>query len=74
MVPRERLTSEQLTKLFKNNFDLVAQAIRLGRYWIKSGREYSLEELLEEVRKDPSGKKLEAMNDIDKAEDQGGAP
>jgi outer membrane protein assembly factor BamD (BamD/ComL family) len=50
---RDQLTSQGLRSLFKSNFDLAAYAIRLARFYIKSGREITVDQLLEEVRKNP---------------------
>ena len=50
---RDQLTSQRLRALFKNNFDLAAYAIGLARYFIRSGREITIEQILDEVRRNP---------------------
>ena len=50
---KEHLTNEKLKKLFKNNFDLASYAIRLAEYYIRSGHEVHVDDLLEEIRKNP---------------------
>lgn len=51
MPTKFHLTNEGLKGIFKNNFDLANFAIRLGRYYLKSGHEISADELLEQIRK-----------------------
>lgn len=67
---REFLTHERLRGLFRNNFELSNFAIRLGRYFIKSGHEVSLDELLDQVRRNPSSSYLEDLQKAEEAEDQ----
>lgn len=50
---KEQLTTQAIRSLFKSNFDLAAYAIGLARYYIKSGREITIDQLLEEIRKNP---------------------
>ena len=50
---KEYLTNEKLKKLFKNNFDLASYAIRLAEYYIRSGHEVHVDDLLEEIRRNP---------------------
>jgi outer membrane protein assembly factor BamD (BamD/ComL family) len=50
---RDQLTTQGIRSLFKSNFDLAAYAIRLARFYIKSGREVTVDQLLEEIRKNP---------------------
>ncbi len=50
---KELLTNEKLKGLFKSNFELARHAIRLAKYYVKSGRELNLEDLLDEVRRHP---------------------
>ena len=73
MAVRDNLTNEKLRGIFKNNFELTNYAIRLGRYYMRAGHEVSLEELLEQVRKNPSESYLAALQqmDIDEAKENG---
>ena len=66
---KDVLTNEKLKGLFKSNFELARHAIRLGKYYIKSGRELHIDDLLEEIRKNPSEDYLAQLQDMD-AEDQ----
>lgn len=68
---RDHLTNEKLKGLFKNNFELANFAIGLARYSIKSGHEVSVDELLDEIRRNPNKdyiKELEAMDDAEAEE------
>jgi hypothetical protein len=53
MASKEQLTSQRLRSLFKSNFDLAAYAIGLARYYIRSGREITIDQLLDDVRRNP---------------------
>ena len=64
---RDRLTNESLRGLFKNNFELANQAIRLARFYIKSGHEISMGKLLNEIKRNPSEQYLK---DLQKMEDE----
>lgn len=59
------LTSEELKKLFKSNFELTRYAIQWGRYKIKAGHEPSLDRVLEEIRRHPDPAYLEDLKEID---------
>lgn len=50
---KEQLTSQGIRSLFKSNFDLCAYAIALARFAIRSGREVTVDQLLEEIRRNP---------------------
>jgi hypothetical protein len=68
---REQLTNQSLRGLFKNNFDLANQAMRLARFYIKSGHEVSIGKLLSELKRNPSEqylKDLQKMEEEDEAE------
>jgi hypothetical protein len=54
MQQRDTLTNEGLKGLFKSNFDLANFAIRLARYYVKSGHEIAVDSLLSHVRKNPN--------------------
>lgn len=64
---RDQLTNQSLRGLFKNNFELANQAIRLARFYIKSGHEVSLGKLLSELKRNPSEQYL---RDLQKMEDE----
>ena len=70
MAIRDQLTNERLKGLFKNNFELVNYAIRLGRYYLKSGHEITIDNLLEEVRKNPQEGYLEDLKRLDAEEEE----
>ena len=63
---RELLTNQALRGLFKSNFELANQAIRLARFYIKSGHEVSMSKLLNEIKRNPSEQYLK---DLQKMED-----
>ncbi len=67
---RDRLTQEVLRGLFKNNFELANYAIRLGRYYIKSGHEVNVDSLLDQVRKNPNPEYLKDLQRMDQEESQ----
>lgn len=64
---RVQLTNESLRGLFKNNFDLTNQAIRLARFYIKSGHEVTMNKLLNEIKRNPSEQYL---RDLQRMEDE----
>lgn len=64
---REQLTNQSLRGLFKNNFELANQAIRLARFYIKSGHEVTMGKLLNEIKRNPSEQYLK---DLQKMEDE----
>ncbi len=61
MNTREQLTNQSLRGLFKNNFELANQAIRLARFYIKSGHEVSMTKLLNEIKRNPSEQYLKDL-------------
>ncbi len=64
---RDQLTNQSFRGLFKNNFDLANQAIRLARFYIKSGHEVSLTKLLNEIKRNPGEQYLK---DLQKMEEE----
>ena len=64
------LTTEQLKKQFKSNFDLALQAIATARYLIKSGHEVKVEELLENISRNPEQWRPETLEALEKAEEE----
>lgn len=67
---KENLTNEKLKGLFRNNFELTNQAIRLARYFIRSGHEVNADELLEEIRRHPSPSYIQDLETAAKADDK----
>jgi len=67
LTSRDQLTNQSLRGLFKNNFELANQAIRLARFYIKSGHEVSMTKLLSEIKRNPSEQYLK---DLQKMEDE----
>ena len=70
---REQLTNQSFRGLFKNNFDLANQAIRLARFYIKSGHEVSLTKLLNEIKRNPSEQYLKDLQKMEE-EDEDSQP
>ncbi|MEN9344095.1 MAG: hypothetical protein RLZZ453_882 [Chlamydiota bacterium] len=67
---KQTLTTETLRGLFTNNFELTNYAIRLARFYIKTGNEVGLTKLLAEVKRNPNTqylKDLEALENNDEA-------
>lgn len=64
----DSLTSESMRKLFKNSFELIHYAIRMGRHCIQKG-DGSLSEILDEVRRHPSEQYLEDLEAAEKLDD-----
>jgi hypothetical protein len=62
------LTNERFRGIFKNNFDFANLAIALGRYYIKSGHEITLDSLLNEVKRNPSPNYVENLRELEDAE------
>jgi hypothetical protein len=67
---RDSLTNENLRGLFKNNFELANQAIRLARFYIKSGHEVSMGKLLNEIRRNPSEQYLADLQKMEEEEEE----
>lgn len=64
------LTNEHLKKLFKSNFEMTRYAIRMGRYFIKSGKEMLLDDVLEEIQDHPDEAYLDELQEIDRQEEE----
>ncbi len=64
---KQQLTNQSLRGLFKSNFELTNQAIRLARFYIKSGHEVTMGKLLGELKRNPSEQYLK---DLQKMEDE----
>lgn len=67
---RELLTNEGLRGIFKNNFELTNQAIRLARFYIKSGHEIPMGKLLNEIKRNPSEQYLNDLMQMEEEEDE----
>lgn len=68
-VIKHQLTTEAIRSLFKNNFDLANYAIRLARFYIKSGHEINLTKLLTEVKRNPNEDYLEDLKELETREE-----
>ena len=66
---RDALTNESLRGLFKSNFELANQAIRLARFYIKSGHEVTMTKLLSEIKRNPSDQYLKDLQRMEEEED-----
>lgn len=64
---KQQLTNQALRGLFKSNFELTNQAIRLARFYIKSGHEVAMGKLLSEIKRNPGEQYLK---DLQKMEDE----
>lgn len=64
----ERLTNENLRGLFKSNFELARFAIRLGKYYLKSGKEMHLTDILDEIEDHPDESYVDELISIDEKE------
>lgn len=62
---KENLTNEGLKGLFKSNFELANYAIRLGRYYVKSSHEVVIDDLLDEVRRNPNLQYVKDLENLD---------
>jgi hypothetical protein len=67
---RDQLTNQGLRGLFKSNFELANQAIRLARFYIKSGHEISMGKLLNEIKRNPSEQYLKDLMQMEEEDDQ----
>ncbi|MBS0629182.1 MAG: hypothetical protein JSS30_03030 [Verrucomicrobia bacterium] len=65
----ENLTNESLSNICKSSFELAHYAIELSRYFIESGREAQLKDILREIKKHPDPEKyLDELRTIDTIE------
>ncbi len=62
---KQLLTNQSLRGLFKSNFELTNQAIRLARFYIKSGHEVSMTKLLSELKRNPSEQYLKDLQKME---------
>lgn len=63
---KQPLTTEAIRTLFKNTFELTNYAIRLARFYIKSGHAVNLTKLLTEVKRNPD---VEYLDDLERLEE-----
>jgi hypothetical protein len=70
MTTREQLTNQSLRGLFKSNFELANQAIRLARFYIKSGHEVTMSKLLSEIKRNPSEQYLKDLQKMEEDEEE----
>lgn len=68
---RDQLTNEGLRGLFKSNFELANQSIRLARFYIKSGHEVTMSKLLNEIKRNPGE---DYLKDLMQMEEEGDEP
>jgi C-terminal processing protease CtpA/Prc len=64
----EALTNEALKGICNSNFELAHFAIALARYYIHSGRETHLREIIRDIKKHPNPKYIEELKEIDEIE------
>lgn len=62
------LTNETLKGICESNFELVHYAIKLARYYMQSGRDTSLKEVLRDVKRHPNPSYLQELISIDEIE------
>jgi len=63
-----QLTGEALKKHFKNNFELALYAINVAHYFIKSGHEVNVSDLLRDIQKNPQAYRPEELEALERAE------
>jgi hypothetical protein len=63
---KQPLTTEALRGLFHNTFELTNYAIRLSRFYIKSGHAVNLTKLLTEVKRNPN---TDYLQDLERLEE-----
>lgn len=64
----ESLTNEGLAGICDSNFELAHYAIELARYYLKSGRETDLAEIIRDLKKHPNPRYLQELENIDEIE------
>lgn len=70
MKQKEYMTNQQFKGICKSNFALAQYAINLGRFYIHTGRETSLHNLLAEVLKYPNPEHLQDLIELEKIEEE----
>ncbi|NGX47930.1 MAG: hypothetical protein K1000chlam3_01315 [Chlamydiae bacterium] len=64
----EALTNEALKGICENNFELAHFAIELARYYIRSGRETHINDIIRDIKKHPDPKYINELKEIDEIE------
>ena len=64
----ETLTNEGLKDICQSTFELARYAIELARYYIKSGRETHLSDIVRDIKRHPNPKYIEELHHIDEIE------
>lgn len=64
----DNLTNESLKGICNSSFELAHYAIALGRYYIASGREAQLKDILRDIKKHPNPDYIEELMAIDSIE------
>ncbi len=64
----ESLTNEELAGICDSSFELTHFAIALARYYIHSGRELNMKDILRDIKKHPDPHYIEELREIDKIE------
>jgi hypothetical protein len=67
---RDQLTNQGLRGLFRSNFELANQAIRLARFYIKSGHEVTMGKLLNEIKRNPSEQYLKDLQKMEEEDER----
>ena len=66
----DEMTNESLRGICSSSFELAHFAIRLGRYHMKAGHETTLQEILDEIRKNPDPNYIEKLIEMESFEDE----
>ncbi len=66
----DTMTNEGLAQICRSSFELTNFAIDLGRYYIHSGHETSMKEILRDVKRNPDPTYVKALKAIDEQEMQ----
>jgi|GEM_PF-1162773 len=64
----EAMTNEALKNICSSSFELAHFAIKLGRYYIHSGREIQLREIIRDIKKHPDPSYIDELREIDEIE------
>ena len=65
---KRAMTSEAFKGLFNSHFDLAKRAIELARFYIRAGREVTIDSILDEVRRNPHEDYLAELEALEKEE------
>ncbi|MDN3505679.1 MAG: hypothetical protein P0S96_00415 [Simkaniaceae bacterium] len=64
----EAMTNEALKNICRSNFELAHFAIKLGRYYIQSGRDTHLRDIIRDIKKNPDPKYIDELREVDEIE------